>query len=234
MLTVSCLIALVTAPRNIGLGSVVRRAAAVGLILGASTHAGTAMDPATAERITRQALDRQLGTLSVAARPILADGRLSGCTVAFKALARDWVYRQGGYIRVGGSFGLREANRAIEAALKVVLHDFDPRTMELTPSRPATAKFVAGDLSTSAVSHPADAGSISVALQLFPTLHVILDGLKNEKLTIAFTRAKGGADLQVAIDPTVEDTAPDGERKRSPKAGQGFANCAGQLIKGVR
>src|SRR2546430_17528152 len=53
-----------------------------------------------------QGLDSMLGTLHATAQPIFRDGRLGGCTVVYGALARDFTYKQGGYITVNGNFGL--------------------------------------------------------------------------------------------------------------------------------
>jgi hypothetical protein len=222
--------------RHCGVSTAVCRAAAASLISGAVTHGVFAQTDAAIERVTREALDRQLGTLSVSAQPGFADGRLANCTVEYNVLAKDWVYKQGGYITVGGAFGLMQANGRLGAILKVILHDLEPRTMQFTPSPPASAYFVASNFSTSksavVASYPSDVpGAIFVVHKPDPILRVMVDGLKNNKLTIAFTRAKGASDLQIAIDTSVEDITSDGQRKRSPNAGLGFMECAEKLIK---
>ena len=58
-----------------------------------------------------------------------------------------------------------------------------------------------------------------------------MDGLTKGKVTIAFSRLRGGTDLQIAIDTFVEDTSPDDQRKRSPNAVLEFSNCVEQLVK---
>ena len=120
------------------------------LLFGASTtHVLAQPDAATMERLKRDALDSQLGTLSVVAQPNFADGRLSGCTVEYNVLAKDWAYKKGDYIKVSGAFGLMEAGSGtIGVVLKVILHDVDPRGMQLTPSPPARANFVTSRFST--------------------------------------------------------------------------------------
>jgi|GraSoiStandDraft_29_1057270.scaffolds.fasta_scaffold250422_2 hypothetical protein len=62
-----------------------------------------------------------LGTLSAEAQPVFTDGRLNGCTVVFGALAKDFTYKQGGYITVNGSFGIMSAKAELAATLKVVV-----------------------------------------------------------------------------------------------------------------
>jgi hypothetical protein len=74
-------------------------------------------------------------------------------------------------------------------------------------------------------------GGIFVVHRLEPTLAVIMAGLNQDKLTIAFSRAKGGSDVQIAIDMSVEETSADAQRKRSSKAVMEFLSCAQQLVK---
>jgi hypothetical protein len=83
-----------------------------------------AQDAAIVQRAERQTLGSMLGTLSVEAQPYFVAGRLNGCTIVFKALAQDWAYKQGGYIAVGGSFGLIGGDeKPLAVLVKVVLHD---------------------------------------------------------------------------------------------------------------
>ena len=62
-----------------------------------------------------QGLANMLGTLNAEAQPVFADGRLDGCTVVYGALAKDFTYKQGGYIAVNGSFGLMSAKGQLAA-----------------------------------------------------------------------------------------------------------------------
>jgi hypothetical protein len=67
-------------------------------------------------------------------QPLFSAGQLEGCTMIYSAIARDWSYKQGGYIRVDGSFGLLYAKGQIGISLKVGLQDINPRTKSFTPS----------------------------------------------------------------------------------------------------
>jgi hypothetical protein len=173
-----------------------------------------------------------LGTLDVEAKSNFADGKLNGCVVEFNVLARDWVYKQGAYITIGGSFGvMRAGGQTLGAVLKVVLHDLDPGTMRFTPSPPVSAYFVSGNSTTkNAVvgSYPSDVpGAIFVVLQMDPTFSVILEGLSKDKVSLAFARKKGGSDIVVLVDPSVVKTAASGERTHLPyHAASEFADCA--------
>jgi hypothetical protein len=207
--------------------------------LALTSAAAAQVDAATTERLSRQALAEQLGTISVTTIPQFSQGELWSCAVDYNVLARDWVYRQGGFITVSGGFGVMQVKKRLAGYLKVVLHDIDPRTMAFTPSRPASAYFVTSDLSTSRNSvidtSPSDVpGGIFVVLHAEPTLRLIVNGFVNDKVVVAFNRRQNGIDIQVPIDTSIEDTAPDGkQRKRSPKAALEFSNCVEQLIKNI-
>src|SRR5215211_7755360 len=64
------------------------------IFLMGADHAFAQMEAATADRVMRQALDGQLGPLSVSAQPGFVDGRLSNCTIDYGVLAKDWAYKQ--------------------------------------------------------------------------------------------------------------------------------------------
>jgi hypothetical protein len=180
-----------------------------------------------------QGLERMLGTLSAEAQPVFTDGRLNGCTVVFGALAKDFTYKQGGYITVNGSFGIMSAKAELAATLKVVVHDTDPRTNSLTPSPPTSAYFVSGAKTTkSAVvgQYPSDTpGAIFVVLRPETVLPILTKGLERSKVTIAFAREQGGMDIQLPIDTSVVETKPNGQRTHSPQAMLNFYECITQL-----
>jgi hypothetical protein len=179
-----------------------------------------------------QGLGVMLGTLDVEAKSNFADGKLNACMVEFNVLARDWVYKQGAYITIGGSFGvMRAGGQTLGAVLKVVLHDLDPGTMRLTPSPPVSAYFVSGNSTTKDAvvgSYPSDVpGAIFVVFQMDPTFSLILEGLSKDKVSFAFARKKGGSDIVVLIDTSVVKTAANGERTHSPfQAASEFVDCA--------
>ena len=63
-------------------------------------------------------------------------------------LAQDYIYRQGAFVRVGGSFGMRSAGNNVAVTLKVIVHDIDNATMQFSPSPPASAYIVSGTTTT--------------------------------------------------------------------------------------
>src|SRR5262245_64343830 len=82
-------------------------------------------------------LNSMLGTLDVEAKSHFADGQLNGCLLEFNLMARDWFYKQGAYITVGGLFGVMSTQRNLATVLKVVLHVLDPRTISPAPGQTA-------------------------------------------------------------------------------------------------
>jgi hypothetical protein len=155
----------------------------------------------------------------------------------YGALAKDFTYKQGGYITVNGNFGLMSTKGELGAILKVVVHDTDPRTNSFTPSPPASAYFISGTKTTkSAVvgQYPSDTpGAIFVVLKGLDVLPILMEGLERSKVTIAFARQRGGMDMQLPIDTSVADTKPTGERTHSPKTLLDFYECSSELMNSV-
>lgn len=84
------------------------------------------------EHLNRESLLPMLGTISVEVTPNFTDGRLDGCSIGFRTLAQDWIYKQGAFIAVSGGFGVMTIKGTYAAYLKVTVHDVDPRTMQFT------------------------------------------------------------------------------------------------------
>jgi hypothetical protein len=184
--------------------------------------------------VIQHRLRAMLGTMSVAAEPTFANGELNGCTIGFNAMPLDRIYKQGAYIWVRGAFGVMAVQEKLATILKVTLSDVDERTAESTPSAPTSAYFVSGNTTTkNAVigSYPSDIpGTIFVVSQIEPTYRVIVDGLAQDKVTIAFARNRGGTDIGLVIDTSVTATAENGQRTHSPQASIDFFKCAKTLL----
>jgi len=181
-------------------------------------------------------LNSMLGTLDVEAKSHFADGQLNGCLVEFNLMARDWLYKQGAYITVGGLFGVMSTQGNLATVLKVVLHDLDPRTMSPTPSQPASAYFVSGNsTSKNAVveTYRSDTpGGIFVVFKMDPTFSVIAEGVsKGTGVRIAFAREDASTDIRVLIDTSVVKTEANGQRTRSPQPKTDFLDCTQTLLR---
>ena len=86
-------------------------------------------------------MTRMMGTTAVNALPQFADGKLTSCLLEYNVIARDDQYRQGGFMKVFGSFGLMEAKGNLAITLKVVMQVIDLKTAEFRPSPPANTVF---------------------------------------------------------------------------------------------
>jgi hypothetical protein len=195
------------------------------------------VDPAAIAKVNREVLTSLQGTNFVETKPQFADGRLWACVVEFSTIERDWLYKQGAHIRVGGSFGVANQRGEIGVLLKVILHDIDVRTAPATfvPSPPASAYFTSGNSTTKddvVSAYPSDIpGAIFVVLRPENTFKLMLDGFTRGKVGIAFARKKGSSDIPVAIDTTVVETKGDGSRVRSEQPKLDFLDCVKKLIK---
>jgi hypothetical protein len=182
----------------------------------------------------RQSLSTLLGTVSVEAKPMFSDGRLLGCGLEYTAVAQDHVYRRGGFIKVAGTIGLMASRGELGVTLKVLVLDVDPRKMSFTPSAPASAYYIAGGKTTKdaiVANIPSDTpGAIFVIFKLEPVGEIVMRGVREGRITIAFARQKGGMDIVLPIDTRVSDTNPNGERLYSSKIKEVFFECTESLI----
>lgn len=181
-------------------------------------------------------MQSRVGTTAIAALPQFADGKLYGCLLEYNALARDTVYRQGGFIKVFGSFGVMMAGGQPAVALKLALLDIDPTTVALTPNAPANSYFIFGTTSSKAdlvgkYDSDTPGGQFSVFKPL-PTFKQISNALDAGRITVAFNRKDGGSDVLIPLDLTVAATDDNGKKSHSQQMILDFYACTGDLLKG--
>jgi hypothetical protein len=182
-----------------------------------------------------EAFNPLVGTLSTKAEPTFRGGELVGCTLVYAALAKDFIYKQGAFIAIRGSFGLVAESRNVGVTLKVVVQDIDPDT---APLKPTTAYLVSGNGTSkhaliSAASSDTD-GGFSAIFKAEQTLEMLLQGISDDKVTVAFARTVGGTDMKVSVETDVVETASDGKRMRSPEPAISFLECSNSLMETVR
>ncbi|MDX8521129.1 hypothetical protein [Mesorhizobium dulcispinae] len=180
-----------------------------------------------ADSAVDQALAAMSGTLDVKSQPYFNKGQLSGCTLVFDAITQDWNYRQGGFLKISGN-----VCNNLGANLKVVVLEIDPNepTLGLKPSAPSRAYLIDDNLKTNLATlrgtPPSDTpGALFSIFEVSPTLDMVLDGLRANKLTIAFNSKGGDTDIQLPLQLDVQEVTQSGERVRSNKAKSDFANC---------
>jgi len=213
---------------------VVTTLALMSIIVVTTANAQTTPSNAATEKLQREVLTRLQGTIFARALPSFSGGQLEGCLIEFGVLAQDWVYKQGGFIRVGGSFGLLGKPAALGATLKVIVHDIDTRTMDYKPDPPVKASLLAPDFTSNAADWVGGGksdtpGALFSVFKPERTFQIIAEGIARSKVDIAFSRKKGGADVVVSVDPTIEDVK-DGKPVRSLRAESEFLACTKKLI----
>ena len=140
------------------------------------------------------------GTSSVEFGPNYTDGSLVGCTLIYRALIRDYVYRIGEPSLVYGSFGLMTVKDKVGGVLKVVVEDFSVTNGKLTntPSQPARANMrTAAGLTTAqsfVSSSPSDqpGGLFSIFRADENFMGLLIASMENQKAIVMFNRRVGG------------------------------------------
>ncbi|MEK1886880.1 MAG: hypothetical protein AAAB35_04710 [Phyllobacterium sp.] len=102
-----------------------------------------------------EVLTRMTGTLEVHMEPYMKSGQLKGCDLLYTAIAQDWTYRQGGFIKVTGNVGFIKANGSIGSTLKVVVFDIETSkpNVQFIPSPPSRA-YLIGEKTSSPSNDP--------------------------------------------------------------------------------
>lgn len=155
----------------------------------------------------------------------------------FEHLMRDWVARNGQFIRVDGSVTLMYPTpQKLGATLKIVVNEIDQATLTFKPSAPTRAFLIDDDYSTTISSIvsvvPSDTpGGLFSIYQVSPTIEILMKAIQSNHLRVGFDKAGAETDIQVLIELDVSATDPDGSRHRTGQAGSDFATCARALIK---
>jgi hypothetical protein len=183
-------------------------------------------------------LNSRLGTTSIEAYPQFADGKLDACVVEFNSIARDYMYRQGGFMKIGGSFGLMTAKGNVAVTLKIIVHDIELSTGTFTPSAPANGYFVFGNgtsISSQVAKYTSDTpGAIFAIFKIEPTFAQLAAAIDTGQVTFAFNRKSGGADVKVPLDLTVKDTDENGQKTFSRQMVLDFYRCNSDLLKSLK
>jgi hypothetical protein len=175
-----------------------------------------------------------LGTSWVKSSPLFRDGNLTGCSLEYSSLIRDNIYKQGGFVNLGGSVGVMIGNNGLGVSLKVVINDLNIETVKLVPDAPEAAYFIS-DLKSSKDAYVASTksdtpGGLVTLFSNDPTLEMLLDGFLKDEIGISYRRKGGVSDVPFTIDPTVIKTDDKGNRTHSPAQSKAFIECVGKVI----
>jgi hypothetical protein len=179
-------------------------------------------------------LQPQLGTLWVKYSPIFRDGNLTGCSLEYGSFIRDNMYKQGGFVNLGGSVGVIISNNELDVMLKVVINDLNIESFKLAPDAPEAA-YLLSDLKSSKDAYVDSTvsdtpGGLFTIFSNDPTFEMLLDGFRKDEIGISYRRKGGVSDVTFTIDPTVIETDDKGKRTHSPAQANAFKECVGKVI----
>lgn len=195
---------------------------------------GPSIAPAQSPAVSA-ALQRLEGTLSVSFVPIFAGGKLSGCNLEFYAVMRDWTFRSGDYVKASGNFGLMRSKQVVSPVIKLVIHDMDRRTLQLSPSAPSRV-YISSGLQTNAdqvlTGNLSDTpGGLFVVFKTEQTFEMMIDGILSQRIELRYGRPGGNSDALLKLELDVTETDDNGVRQRSPAATDKVIECFSALVK---
>jgi len=180
------------------------------------------------------------GTAQVIFSPVQHEGTLSGCTLVFKAIAPDSVYRNGKLVFLNGNITIYSGPKRDKWTflLKLATADLPLEPLKLEPPYFAYLQSAHGTTSRSVIrSADGDSGSGS---RLFSfqinedTLPILFDIMDGHEIKIGFNREKDGMDVIVPLDLSISDTdvtAKGVVRKHSKNAVVSFRSCFSTIFK---
>ncbi|MCD2185240.1 hypothetical protein [Rhizobium sp. GN54] len=193
------------------------------------------VQPALATEVDEIALmmTKLVGTQSVAFRPQSQNGQLIGCTLEFDALVRDWKYRNGGFLKLAGSFGILAPGGANVGAMQklTVSHlDYSGLELQVNPSSPSRLfmrdREFRSNIASLVNATESDApGSFFAVYNLSPTMEIILAGIERGEIVIGFNQMNGESDIELDLQLDVASMDNDGNRTKSTDARRGFMAC---------
>lgn len=109
----------------------------------------------------------------------MSGGKLSGCQLVYNAIAQDFTYGQGTFMRIAGNVVIVKIKDAFGSNLKVVVLDIDPTNLSTSPSPPSSAYTVDDEYQTKLASMvsraPSDTpGALFSIFHLWPTMEMVV------------------------------------------------------------
>ena len=183
-----------------------------------------------------------IGTYWVRYQPIQVSGTLKGCQLNFMATTSDRTYRDGDIIAVNGSIVIRDYDKGPASTVLVLKVGLKDMTQQSSYERPAFSYLQTKTASTARAPQVAVDGDPGYKLFEYRVADSSVVGVLKEmmiarRVTIGFSRRKGGMDVLVPLDLMVTDTefteTQEVMRKTSPDAALGRLQCVGDVLKGV-
>lgn len=179
-----------------------------------------------------------VGTISVSHDEVTRSGTLEGCSLVYKVVFPDTVYRKGRlHIAVGNITLSALDNGNVVLSLKLGSRLLSSNDDSFEP--PHFAYFVTSGGSsakTESVSFDGEEGFRVFAFSMTdPAFNNIFQGLLDDKqITIGFSRKDGSLDQRFVVDLLIEDSDMVNEKlvkTRSDNAKKKFFYCTGALFK---
>lgn len=210
----------------------------------ANAFVGEAATPSEDTNKSRLLIEQSLvrsgfiGTTSVEFSEVAREGELEGCSLVYKAVFPDVVYRSGQpTIAVGNITFNNIGNKFIGLSFKIGIRPLVDETT--APFEPPNFAYIITSNGSSAkmkqVANELDDGFKFFAYPLDdPAFAGLFEGLiSDEEITIAFNRAEKSVDQRFKLDLAVDDSEmKDGKivRARTKKSLSQFIECSGVLI----
>jgi hypothetical protein len=204
--------------------------ATIWLLLMASTSSAEAQMPSIPDAL--------FGTAFVKSEVAYSGGVPTGCSVNYKVLVKDNVYKGGAPTAFDGSFGLIKAPGKLGGYVKGTIIDFAFSGGQLRDTKTLPASlYLVTDKGTSTAgatvaSTPSDVPQYLFSVVGLPQmLQVIDEALAARKIMLTAARKPGGMDIPVPIELDVVQTLDDGQRIRDLKEISTFADCMLRLAR---
>lgn len=181
------------------------------------------------------------GTLEVQFRPMRSQGITEGCTLTYRVIGQDHLYKNGNLVLLVGSitiWSLPQQRDDILLILRIGVIDtlglnaspVAPFFAYLQTSHGTTAKSFVGQKDLQ--SHPGARDFYFYQLQ-DDALKAYMDIVSGEPVAIGFNRNKDGLDVRVPLDLHVADSSlsPDGSivPRKSDEMLLHFATCVNEM-----
>lgn len=181
-------------------------------------------------------------TFEAHASPRSQDGKRIGCQIEFNAAFPDFTYRAGQFTMVSGSVTLLNYPDKVPVfTTKLVLRDLseDGKSIDKTTSAPALVSLVGMDgesnIGSVLSNQPGETpGSTLTAYSTDERFVSIMERIMAKgEILFLFNRAKGGTDIRLPVDLSVEDWSAD-QVKRSEVTKQAFLACTRGLLDDIK
>jgi len=183
-----------------------------------------------------------IGTWFVNFHVVKNEGQLTACSLEFKAIFKDYVYRNGDAEIATGSIALMKGEKR-DAGIYLKLGTKSVINSEAPLEAPSFAYLETKNGSTSSAGQVALDGDPGYKLFLYglvqqgPAKAAIADLFTENEVGVRFNRLKKGMDVLVPIDLTVSETVMEAgyiKRKHSTKAVEDFRTCSFSLLDSLK